>query len=488
MLTKTKFAKIVGDGNISVAPEELDARGGDISFVNPVRPAAIVRPRTAAEVQPLVALANKTGTPLVPVSSGPPHFRGDTVPATGGAVIVDLSGLKKIIRVDRYHRVAMVEAGVTFDELVSATKREGIRLNMPLLPKKTKSVVASLLEREPVMMPKYQWDMSDPLACLGLVWGTGDEFRTGQAAGPGTLEEQWAAGAVQKAPYGPGRIAWHRLVQGAQGTMAIVTWASLRCELLPEKEDPNLVGSASLDKLLELTRWLIRRRLVNECFILDRCSLAAMTARSRPGDYRKRLAELPPWVLFFTIAGYEYFPEERVAYQRHDMLKLVQQLALEPAQAIGSVGAADLLALTKEPCDDPHWKLRYRGACEDVCFLAANKQLDGLIWAASDLAEAAGYPTNDLGVYIQPLVQGTSNHCEINLFYDPDNAGEAARVRSLSSAMTRELINHGAFFSRPYGPDAGYIINRDAAAVRALRKIKQTLDPNAILNPGKLGL
>ncbi len=486
MITKSRLAKIVGAGNVSVAPADLDAYARDISFVNPVRPAAVVRPRAAAEIQPLVALANRTGTPLVVVSSGPPHFRGDTVPATGGAVIVDLSNLKKIVRVDRYHRVAMVEAGVTFGELVAATKKEGIRLNMPLLPKRTKSVVASMLEREPVMMPKYQWDMSDPLACLGLVWGSGDEFRTGQAAGPGTLEEQWAAGGAQKAPYGPGRIAWHRLVQGAQGTMAIVTWASLRCELLPEIEAPSLVGSASLDRLLELTRWLIRRRLVNECFILDRSSLAAITARTWPRDYRKRLAGLPPWVLFYNIVGYEYFPAERVAYQRHDILKLAQSLALEPVNAIGSAGAADLLALVHEPCADPHWKLRYQGACEDICFLAGNRMLDRLTALARDLAEAAGYPANDLGTYVQPLVQGTSNHCEINLFYDPDSPQDVARIRDLSSAMKRELISRGAFFSRPYGPDARDIINRDAASVRALGKIKQTLDPNAVLNPGKL--
>jgi FAD/FMN-containing dehydrogenase len=487
MITKTQLIKIVGARNISTAADDLNAYADDLSFVNPVRPAAVIRPRTVVEVQPLVALANKTGTPLVTVSSGPPHFHGDTVPATGGAIILDLSGLKKIIRVDRYHRVAMVEAGVTFGELVTATKKEGIRLNMPLLPKKNKSVVASMLEREPVMMPKYQWDMSDPLACLGLVWGTGDEFRTGQAAGPGTIEEQWAAGGVQKAPYGPGRIAWHRLVQGAQGTMAIVTWASLRCELLPVKEGPSLVGSESLDKLLELARWLIRRRLVNECFVLNRSSLAVITAKRWPRDYRQRFDDLPSWVLFFSIAGYEYFPEERVAFQRHDILELTKQLALEPVAAIGGVAAADLLELTKEPCDDPHWKLRYKGACEDILFLAVNRQLDELTGLARDLADAAGYAANDLGMYIQPLVQGTSNHCEINLFYDPDDARETARIKALSSAMTRELINHGAFFSRPYGAETHNIINRDAASVRALTKIKQTLDPNSILNPGKLG-
>ena len=72
----------------------------------------------------LVALANQTLTPLVPVSSGPPHFRGDTVPSTGGAVVVDMSGMKKIVFVDRPRRVAMVEPGVTFGELIPAARKK----------------------------------------------------------------------------------------------------------------------------------------------------------------------------------------------------------------------------------------------------------------------------------------------------------------------------------------------------------------------------
>src|SRR3990172_12981573 len=106
-----------------------------MSFANRTRPAYVVRPHSADEVKRLVAVANDTLTPLVPVSSGPPHFRGDTVPSTGGAVVVDLSGMKKIINVDRARRVAMVEPGVTFSQLISAAEKEGIRLNIPLLPR-----------------------------------------------------------------------------------------------------------------------------------------------------------------------------------------------------------------------------------------------------------------------------------------------------------------------------------------------------------------
>ncbi|MFC1946897.1 FAD-binding oxidoreductase, partial [Chloroflexota bacterium] len=72
-------------------------------------------------------------------------------------------------------------------------------------------------------MPKYQWDISDPLACVEVIFGSGDEFRTGQAAGPGSVEEQWKVGGIQKAPYGPGVASWHRIIQGSQGTIGIVT-------------------------------------------------------------------------------------------------------------------------------------------------------------------------------------------------------------------------------------------------------------------------
>src|SRR5512136_3421243 len=131
---------------------------------------------------------------------------------------------------------------------------------MRLLPRASKTVVGSMLEREPVVMSAYQWDISDPVACFEVIFGNGDDFRTGQAAGPGTVEEQWSVGGVQKAPYGPHVAAWHRLVQGAQGTMGIVTWASLRCELLPSVQEAFVVGSSKLTPLLEMADWLIRLR------------------------------------------------------------------------------------------------------------------------------------------------------------------------------------------------------------------------------------
>jgi len=486
MIAEDKLVKIVGAGSINREWATLKEYASDMSFVNAVKPECVVRPENMADIKEIVKLANKTLTPLVPVSSGPPHFRGDTVPGIGGAIIVDLSGMKKIIRIDRTNRVAMLEPGVTFDELIPAVAREGLRLNLPLLPRKSKSIVGSLLEREPVVMPKYHWDIGDPLACIEVIFGTGDMFRTGAAAGPGTLEEQWAAGGAQKEAAGPSAFSLYRVIQGAQGTMGIVTWASVRCELIPDIEEPFLIGSSKLDKILEMVHWLIRLRLVNECFVLNNSNLATIMSKKWPGDYQGLRNSLPPWVLFFNIAGYGYLADERVSGQIIDMREIAQRVGLEPIQAIGEVSAYELLKVVKHPSAEPHWKLRHKAAYHDIFFLTIYENLSGLLDIMYDEAHEMGYPTSEMGIYLQPIVQGTNCHCEFNLFYDPDNQKESERVKELSERVTMSLMAKGAFFSRPYGTSAGTIINRDAATVAALKKVKSILDPNNIMNPGKL--
>jgi FAD/FMN-containing dehydrogenase len=486
MIKVEKLAKIVGAANVSQKPAVLNEYAADMSFVNALKPACVIKPKNAGEIQKIVKLANKTLTPLVPVSSGPPHFRGDTVPGTGGATIVDLSKMKKIIRVDRFHRVAMVEPGVTFGELIPAAEKGGLRLNMPLLPRKSKTVVGSMLEREPVVMPKYHWDISDPLACVEVVFGSGEMFRTGQAAGPGTIEEQWAAGGAQKTPYGPGPVQWNRLVQGAQGTMGIVTWASLRCELKPKLEEPLLVGSPALDQLLELVHWLVRLRLVNECLILNNTNLAAIMAKKWPGDYQTIKDSLPPWVLFFNLAGYDYYPQDRVNSQIKGISDTTNRIGVEAVKAVGRVSAEEMLKMVQRPSDEPYWKLRYKGACHDIFFITTYEKLEGQIGVMYELANEFGYPTLDMGIYLQPIVQGANCHCEFNLFYDPKNPGELNRVRDLSAKATGSLMATGAFFSRPYDRSARMIVNRDASYVDALTRVKEILDPNRVMNPGKL--
>ncbi|HSW40363.1 MAG TPA: FAD-linked oxidase C-terminal domain-containing protein, partial [Acidobacteriota bacterium] len=132
-----------------------------------------------------------------------------------------------------------------------------------------------------------------------------------------------------------------------------------------------------------------------------------------------------------------------------------------------------------------YWKLRMKGASQDIFYLTVNDGLKPQIAAVRDIADEAGYPTAEMGIYIQPVVQGTGCHCEFTFFYRPDNDIERDRVRKISADAVRNLLNRGAYFSRPYGENAGIIFNRDAAGVAMLRKFKKVFDPNNIMNPGK---
>src|SRR5450756_1223159 len=92
--------------------------------------------------------------------------------------------MKTIVRADRRNRVALVEAGVTFDELDVALSKVGLRAMTPRARRKGKSVVAAYLDRTPTLVPRAQWDLSYPLLCIEVVMGSGTVFRTGSSAGP----------------------------------------------------------------------------------------------------------------------------------------------------------------------------------------------------------------------------------------------------------------------------------------------------------------
>jgi FAD/FMN-containing dehydrogenase len=484
-MAEKELEKIVGAKGVLESEDILEEYAKDQSFAARVRPRCVVRPRTADEVQALIKWANGTATTLVPVSSGGPHYRGDTVPSTGGAVIVDLSGMKKMVRIDRRNRVAMIEPGVTFGELIPKLAEAGIRLNLPLLPRANKSVIGSMLEREPVIMPLYQWDALDPLVCIEVIFGTGELFRTGSAAGPGTLEQQWAAKQAQVNPMGPGQTDFERVVQGAQGTMGIVTWSTVKCELVPELQKPFLAGSEKLEKLSDLVYKLMWLKVGDECLLLNNTTLAAMLARDAK-EYGRLKGSLPSWLLFFCLAGGEYFPEERVAIHEKEMAGAAKMLGLAPESALAGVSAYEVLRMLGQPAAEPYWKLRSKGAFQDIFFLSTLDRVPGFVDVMNKVAGQYGYPSSDIGVYVQPMVQGSACHCEFNLFYDPEDKKEAARIQELYVRAAEALMNAGAFFSRPYGPLTDTIYRRDGETAAALKKVKGIFDPKNIMNSGKL--
>ena len=487
MAATTDLAKLIGKENVLDGKDVLEAYSKDMSFARPMLSRCVVKPKTMEEVQKVVKWANSTNTPLVPVSSGSPHFRGDTIPGLvgAGAVIVDVSGMKKIIRVDRRNRVCMVEPGVTFGELIPALKKEDMAPLITFVPRSNKSVVTSFLEREPFTIPRYHWEAQDPLYCVEVIYGSGDMFRTGSAFGPGTLEEQWAAGRAQVRGMGPSQVDFTRLLQGAQGTMGIVTWASIKCRPLPKIKETYLVASDKLETLIDFAYKILFKKLGEELFIVNNLTLAAILNKDS-SKIAEMAANLPPWVLVYSIDGAGLLPQEKVDYQTADSMELAQSFGLELKKVAGGAKADDVEKIISHSSTEPYWKLRYRGNCHDMLFLTTMDKTPGFVKKMHELAGGCNYPAGDMGIYIQPMAQGTNCHIEFNLMLDPRNTGLAEKVSHIDSEGCEALAHMGAFFSRPYGPWAKFAFGHDAQTVVALRKVKEVFDPNGIMNPGKL--
>jgi len=203
-------------------------------------------PENMTQVKEIISSARKRGVGLVPVSSSAPHIHGGTV--NEKAERVSFEKMKKIMAINRHDRYVRVEAGVSFAELLPKVKEAGLRLNMPFLPRGGKSVLASALEREGVILPKYQFDYTDPLLNLGIVYGSGEEMRTGSAAGPVPMEESTAD---MVSPWGPGTVDYMRFLVGAQGTMGLACWATLKAEIAASMSRLFFVESDELEPLAD---------------------------------------------------------------------------------------------------------------------------------------------------------------------------------------------------------------------------------------------
>ncbi|MBS7267481.1 MAG: FAD-binding oxidoreductase [Candidatus Freyarchaeota archaeon] len=479
-----ELKEIVGVENVVEDPEVLDNYSRDYSFVPQRKPLGVIFPKDVFEIQKIIKWSNEHGIPLTPISSpGGPRFRGDTIPSLGG-VIVNLCRMNRILRVDRRNKVAMVEPGVTFDQLRSELEKYGLRPYTPLLPRSTKSALTSYLEREPITIPKDHWDMLDPLFCIEVVFGTCDILRTGEASGPGTVEDLLAAGSALKSAMGPGGFDPVRLVQGAQGTLGIVSWATVGVGLLPSLERLFFVSSDSIENLIEFAYGILRRRLGEELFLVNNFHLANMVAE-KAEEIGNLSRDLPQWVLILNISGFEKFAEERVEYQEKDAKDIAQQFGLELQTSISGISGDEVLKVLKSFSRE-YWKFKYKGCCQEIFFLTVLNRTANFIEAMYKVAEGEKYPKTELGVYIQPLMQGVGCHCEFDLMYNPTDFEEEERIKRLFIRASENLVSSGAFFSRPYGPWADMVYSRDAETTIALRKVKELFDPNGIMNPGKL--
>jgi hypothetical protein len=260
---------------------------------------------------------------------------------------------------------------------------------------------------------------------------------------------------------------------------------SLKCRFLSELSRAFLIPSAGLEPLIELSYHLTRIRFTGNIFILNGCNLACLM-RHTPQDIATLRDSLPAWVMFVSCEGYGPMPDEKVQYLEADLRELAGVYSLGLRTDISGVNAEGFSRLLPLPSPEPYWKLRLKGGFNDIFFLTTLGKTPDFAAVLSKPARQQGFPVSDIGVYIQPIVQGTSCHCEFNLYYDPANRAESDLTGKLVAEAVSRMEKKGAFFSRPYISWVDVAYRRASDTVEMQKKVKDIFDPNWILNPGKL--
>jgi hypothetical protein len=313
MVIKEQLIEIVGKDNILDSPDIIECYGRDHSLERQGLFTCVARPKTVAETQKIIQLANEAKFALVPQSSGI-HFNGSAVPKEGG-VVLDLSGMKHIVEIVEDSRVANLQVGVTWEQFCATLDAKGYTPIIPLLPHASRSVIMDYLEREQPVIQNHE--SAEPLLSMQVIWGNGELFVTGSASVGNFRSGSLADGVC---PTGPGCMSYDTFLYGAQGTIGVVTWGVVEFEQKPILSQVFFITSETLGELIEPAYCILRAGICNECLIINDVNLATILTEKWPEQFHTLRANLAPWTLIMVLSTPDYRPEEKMQYQK-DTLK-----------------------------------------------------------------------------------------------------------------------------------------------------------------------
>lgn len=189
-------------------------RGDDVKYF----PDLVVVPETTLEVQEVVKLAAKHKIPLLPKGGGS-NRTGMLLPTHGG-IVVDTIKMNRIVEVSIPDLHVTVQPGITLKELDEQLKEHGLALNQEQGSYKVATVGGSISTAGFTRKHQKYGTISDRVMSLEVVLADGSVMRTGP-----------------KVLYTSTGYRLNQLFIGAEGTLGIITEATLRVEPLPEAKD-----------------------------------------------------------------------------------------------------------------------------------------------------------------------------------------------------------------------------------------------------------
>ncbi|GEN79761.1 FAD-binding oxidoreductase [Actinotalea fermentans] len=444
----------VAPGAFTADPDALAARAVDASFIPPDGdPIALVAPRTTDEVSAVMRLAHSRGIPVVP-QGGLTGLAGGAS-AVAGAILLDLSRMTTISRIDTDDHVAVAQPGVITEHLANAAAEHGLFYPPDPASWSTSTIGGNVATNAGGMRCVKYGVTRDWVRTLQVVLADGTVIHTR----PGTV----------KAVAG---LDLTSLFVGSEGTLGIVTEVTVALLPAPGPSRGVSAGFPSVATALRAANAIMAGpHRPSTLELLDAVVVEAV-CRLEPG------AGLP------AGAGAWLFAVTDALVGADDDLAEFARVAR--AHGASSVEVADDEAdvarlLAARRLLNPAMR-EYRGASlnEDVC--VPRSQLPAVLAAIEELSREIGLPI------------GTGGHVgDGNLHpvvaYDPARPEELAVARTAHHRIMALAVEHGGTVSGEHGigtEKLGALPMELTPRVRDLQvALKGVLDPKGICNPGK---
>ena len=425
------------------------------TFFSDYQPQQTVTPTSPGEVQEIIRKANRDRTPLVPVSSGT-NLQDTHLPSVKGATAVDLSRLNKIIYLDARNRNAVIQPGVTFCQLEKACTAEGRRTLAAIDVPGHASVLATYLE----MIPLFGWTKYHPWEMLTMKGfrADGEAFATGQMA--------MSQNRPDKYSWGTSLAMVSRIYCQAQGTLGIITEAAITLKTAAPENQVLFFSCSNISQALKALQLFIAPEEPNEIFAVNSVYLRELLGNTVA-------AKLPPWTVVIGLRGFE---RAEISYKKSDLSAIARRLKGELAPGLKAVkNAGDtILGEINLPGGPP---LHQEEERDWVPFVT--------VATAEQIQKCSPLFSKNSGALIMPLQAGGCFYYQPDLRYPK---GKVKEARKNYSTICGRLLKAGVALPRPSALIARQVAAAYPRYFKLLRSIKKAVDPNNIMNPGKLGL
>jgi D-lactate dehydrogenase (cytochrome) len=422
------------------------------SYHLPSAPDLVCFPGTTTEVSAVLAISQRFGLAVIPFGAGT-SLEGH-VHALRGGISMDLREMNRVLRVGTEDLDATVEAGVTRKQLNAALRNTG--LMFPVDPGADATIAGMAATRASGTTAVRYGTMRENVLALTVVLADGRVIHTG------TRARKSAAG-----------YDLTRLFVGSEGTLGVITEVTVRLHPLPEAMAAAVCAFESIRGAVDTVIATIQLGIpIARIELLDEVLIDAVNR------YSKTTYPVAP-TLFFEFHG----DSDRAVAQQAEA---VQELASER----GGLG----FEWAKRPEErerlwqarhDVHYaSLALRPGCRswatDVC-VPISRLADCVTETKLDHADAP-FPVCLVGH------AGDGNFHVIYLI-DPLSQSELAEVHRLNDRVVSRALAMGGTCTGEHGVGYGKILSLEAEhgeAIAVMRSIKQALDPENRMNPGKV--